>query len=139
MNPMQRWWLLGEEAPTLVADLPPPWRGSVAGWATPTALPPALDTVLATHATVLVLLAGEGASRVVSDNEHAFRALLHARGLTHQVLHPLDGSHRLPLRRLLGMEATPPPPQRPLWRCEACSDPDCEHRLFQRLLAQRAG
>ncbi|WP_198969475.1 AAA family ATPase [Xylophilus sp. ASV27] len=25
------------------------------------------------------------------------------------------------------------------WSCEACSDPDCEHRLFTRLLAGRAG
>lgn len=23
------------------------------------------------------------------------------------------------------------------WRCDSCSDPDCEHRLFGRLLAQR--
>jgi len=25
------------------------------------------------------------------------------------------------------------------WSCEACSDPDCEHRLFARLLAGRTG
>lgn len=25
------------------------------------------------------------------------------------------------------------------WQCEACSDPDCEHRLFSALLARRGG
>ncbi|NIM43698.1 MAG: AAA family ATPase [Hydrogenophaga sp.] len=25
------------------------------------------------------------------------------------------------------------------WQCEACSDPDCEHRLFSALLARRSG
>lgn len=25
------------------------------------------------------------------------------------------------------------------WSCESCSDPDCEHRLFSALLAQRNG
>lgn len=133
------WWLLGEQAPVLVADLPPPWRESVIGWTEPGSWAEALDELSSRAGVLLILLAGEGSARVVSRTEQAFRSTLHARGLAHLVLHPLDGSHRLPLRRLLGMEATPPPPQRPLWRCDACSDPDCEHRLFQRLLAQRTG
>lgn len=45
------------------------------------------------------------------------------------------------LAELLGLAPAQPAPPRP-WRawagCEACSDPDCEHRLFQDLLARRS-
>ncbi|CAM3741516.1 hypothetical protein [Paracidovorax anthurii] len=30
------------------------------------------------------------------------------------------------------------PPQ-PVWQCEKCSDPECEHQLFQRLIARPPG
>jgi len=44
------------------------------------------------------------------------------------------------LAPLVGVPASatePSPRAGPIWRCEKCSDPECEHRLFRDLLARR--
>lgn len=139
MSPVRRWWLLGATAPALAVQLPTPWLDTVRAWPQASVLAEALERHVRLDAITLVLLAGDGAARTVPRDEQAFRALLHARGLAHHVLYPISGSHHLALRRLLGIERAPALPEWKLWRCETCADPDCEHRLFQRLMERRSG
>jgi len=101
-----------------------------------------LDSVLATPdqgGHFLHLLLGGGV-----EDAH-WRGLLQREGLGYSVLHgdatqqttaawallaPLAG---LPLA---GTDAAPER-SAAAWRCEKCSDPECEHRLFRDLLAGR--
>ncbi|HYP84030.1 hypothetical protein [Variovorax sp.] len=100
-----------------------------------------LDSVLATPGdrALLHLLLGGGV-----EDAH-WRGLLQREGLGYSVLHgdatqqttaawallaPLAG---LPLA---GTDAAPER-SAAAWRCEKCSDPECEHRLFRDLLAGR--
>ncbi len=89
-----------------------------------------------------VLPAGE--ARRQEAHDAALRGLLQALGWGHQVFYG-NVDARLRHALLLGGAAMPerfPPPgnARPAlaWSCEKCSDPECEHRLFQRLLTPAA-
>ena len=69
--------------------------------------------------------------------ESAWRDALHAAHIPYQTVWPDDGSHAAPVRRLMGLSPTPARRLYNPWPCEDCSDPGCEHRLFQDLIAQR--
>lgn len=71
------------------------------------------------------------------EAELAIRAELNRANLPFQVLFADGGNHLSPVRRALGLEPTPTRTEYAPWSCEACSDPVCEHRLFQRLLAEK--
>ena len=85
----------------------------------------------------LVLLATDAAATCGLPQEQALRQTLSDLGLAHQVVYPQQGSHDQALRLLLGLVQRRPMPGRLSAACEKCSDPDCEHRLFQDLLARR--
>ena len=85
----------------------------------------------------LVLLAADEADSAALAQEQALRLSLTGRGLAYQVVYPLQGSHHEALGLLLGLTQRRPRPGRLSAACEKCSDPDCEHRLFQDLLARR--
>ncbi|WP_244875525.1 hypothetical protein [Paracidovorax avenae] len=77
-------------------------------------------------------------------HDAALRGLLQALGWGHQVFYG-NADARLRHALLLGGAATlerfrNPDSARPAlaWSCEKCSDPECEHRLFQRLLTPAA-
>lgn len=64
------------------------------------------------------------------------RSILQTEGIGHRVVYG-SGPARLEaaLHALgLGPPRTEPPRAARPWSCEACSDPECEHRLFRRLL-----
>lgn len=77
----------------------------------------------------------------------AQRQTLHALGLSYQVLRGSRADRTMQALHSLSSclpELVPHLPQtgvvsrRPgAWTCDACSDPDCEHRSFTALLAQR--
>ncbi len=73
------------------------------------------------------------------------RRELQAAGIGFQTIYG-QGAQRLraalgAIGNALGRELTPDDPAlregSGRWQCEACSDPDCEHRLFRALLARR--
>lgn len=81
----------------------------------------------------------------------ALRDLLHALGWTYVVFYGPPAARVRQARALLepagaamatdSLPAARPRPvnqREPAWGCEKCSDPDCERRLFQRLLTQDA-
>lgn len=97
---------------------------------------------IGTPALVLLLAPLDAAGEA---EDLRWRARLAQAGIGYSVLHGqtkarLDAALAL-LRPLLGMPAAqaaaPPTPTRWAWTCEKCSDPSCEHRLFQDLLASR--
>lgn len=74
----------------------------------------------------------------------AIRRELQAAGLAFQTIHG-HGQTRAEqalraIGRCLGLDLTTTEPSltsgRRAWNCEECSDPDCEHRLFSKLLAR---
>ena len=75
----------------------------------------------------------------------AIRHRLQAAALPYQTVYGNgEARSRQALRAIgtaLGQALTPSDPAWPqgrrAWNCEKCSDPDCEHRLFTRLLSQR--
>lgn len=84
------------------------------------------------------------ARRRQEPHDAALRGLLQALGWRHHVFYG-NADARLRHALLLGGAATPerlrpPGAVRPAlaWSCEKCSDPECEHRLFQRLLTPAA-
>ena len=87
----------------------------------------------------VVLLAPEanGHDATALQQEDAWRQALQSAGIPYQTLWPDQGSHGLALRRLMGLAPTPARRLYNPWPCDGCSDPACEHRLFQDLLAQR--
>lgn len=70
--------------------------------------------------------------------EDVFRHLLNAARLPFQALYPQAGRHLPALLRALGWAQPDPIPRRMRRACVDCLEPDCEHRLFHDLLAQRA-
>lgn len=110
-------------------------------------LPEALRHAL--HSATAVLLMGlDGPTEVTADDQRLDRLLRHwlqqAR-VAHQVLYGQTRQRlQQALQALAGPLGLPPEAVPPLavsqavWRCEACSDPDCEHRLFTALLRSRA-
>ncbi len=71
--------------------------------------------------------------------EAGFRAQLLQSGSAYSVVYPDDDGW---LHGVLHACGHAPRPERQTlrrWACDACSDPDCEHRLFQDLLARRPG
>jgi HTH-type transcriptional repressor of NAD biosynthesis genes len=82
---------------------------------------------------------------VRSDTDALLRRELQAAGLPFQTIYG-QGPRRLQsalraVGRALGRSLLPYDERLrqgpPNWQCEACSDPDCEHRLFSALLARR--
>lgn len=81
-------------------------------------------------------------------DHQALRKALHAQQLSYQVLRgaPQDRQAQalsslrpwLPELATL-LPATGVASRRPGWSCSECSDPECEHRSFTALLAQREG
>jgi hypothetical protein len=91
--------------------------------------PPALTLLLASDA---------------QPGDSGLREQLACAGIPFSVLYGdaaarLQGAWRL-LVPLLGLPGPPPEPVGRLWNwsCDKCSDPVCEHRLFQDLLARRS-
>ena len=85
-------------------------------------------------------------SAAVRDaTDAALRRQLQAAALPYQTVYGQgEARTRQALRAIgsaLGQTLTPNDPAWPQgrrpWRCETCSDPDCEHRLFTQLLQQR--
>ncbi|ABM31911.1 hypothetical protein [Paracidovorax citrulli] len=77
-------------------------------------------------------------------HDAALRSLLQALGWGHHVFYG-NADARLRHALMLAGAATPERLQSPgaarpalAWSCEKCSDPECEHRLFQRLLTPTA-
>lgn len=82
---------------------------------------------------------------VRADTDALLRRALQAAGLPFQTIYG-QGPQRLQsalraVGRALGTELLPEDGRLregpPSWQCEACSDPECEHRLFSALLARR--
>lgn len=94
--------------------------------------PPASTPVLC------LLLAAQPGNAAAAHTEDRWRTLLAAHGLAHGVVYPDTNGHADALRRACGLAARPPHQTLKRWACDACSDSDCEHRLFQDLLAQQA-
>ena len=92
------------------------------------------------HPTLTLLIASE-------DGDHGLRERLARERIAYSVLcgnaaDRLAGAWQL-LKPLLNLPQEPaaPEPTRRAWRwaCDKCSDPACEHRLLQDLLAGRSG
>ncbi|NIC40600.1 hypothetical protein [Aquabacterium sp. A08] len=104
--------------------------------------PEALETAVRVGAGPrlrLLLLVADRPVAAEAAQEQAFRHALGALGLAYQVIYPLAGDHAAAVRQALGLAPAAPRRLRPRWACQDCLDPACEHRLFQDLLAQRAG
>ncbi len=71
--------------------------------------------------------------------DEAFRGLLLRRGDAHSVVHADDDGWMNGVLRACRYANRPEHQTLRRWACDACSDPDCEHRLFQDLLARRPG
>lgn len=97
----------------------------------------------------LTLLLGTNGSASPGLVESRLRAALHAADVPYQALYGDGAMHARQARKALQSTAgrRPPAPLAPepaglparlrAWGCEKCSDPECEHQLFQRLLAAR--
>lgn len=97
----------------------------------------------------LTLLLGTNGSASPGLVESRLRAALHAADVPYQALYGDGAMHAHQARKALQATAgrRPPAPPAPelaglparlrAWGCEKCSDPECEHQLFQRLLAAR--
>ena len=92
---------------------------------------------------LVLLLASPDAHGEAQDLR--WRERLAQAGIAFSVLHGnaqarLDGAWRL-IEPLLGIAPSPDPraasPARWTWTCDKCSDPACEHRLFQDLVQGR--
>jgi len=87
--------------------------------------------------TTVLLLAHDSPSPADAQLDDAWRAALWKSQVPHQVIYGTEETLVTHAAQALGL--LPMPPRRTMapWACEKCSDPDCEHRLFQDLLAQR--
>ena len=97
----------------------------------------------------LTLLLGTNGSASPGLAESRLRAALHAADVPYQALYGDGAMHARQARKALqataGRRPHAPPAPEPAglparlraWSCEKCSDPECEHQLFQRLLAAR--
>jgi len=105
--------------------------------------------IAATHKATFALTLLQGRdSAVPTPADEALRSALMAAGAPFQVLYGTPAVRALQalnaIAALTGQRRTPAPagaPDRPqrlrAWGCEKCSDPECEHALFQRLLQSR--
>ena len=127
-----RCWLLGEDAPQVLAqsNVSDEWAIQAFGSA-PCFRQALLQTADAGSIRMLLLC---HVSIRANPQEEAMRALLQASGLGFQVVFAESGDFLAPIRRNLGLEPRPDRPEYSPWNCEACSDPECEHRLFRRLI-----
>jgi len=152
----RRVWLLGAPAALPAALLP--WlrlRHADQEWCALTDVPADGDPVCtgAAAAEAAVLISREPLAPADLAVENRLRLWLQARGWPYAVLYwPIPGGPgdsvavlAARLAERLGLVTAPPaaePPVRQPWHplggCEACSDPACEHRLFQDLLARRS-
>ncbi len=71
--------------------------------------------------------------------EAAFRTLLQQQGTAYSVVYADDAGWLQGVLQACGHATRPERQTMRRWACDACSDPDCEHRLFQDLLARRPG
>lgn len=94
-----------------------------------------------TPGTKLLLLSPPqtNATNTALAAEAAFRTLLLQRGMSYSVVHAEDGGWLQGVLQACGHATRPERQTLRRWACDACSDPDCEHRLFQDLLARRPG
>jgi len=142
----QRLWLLGPGATALAARLAHDARWPLcphAAWPlTPAETGPDFVaawgglTAQAQAESVLVLLAGDAAA-APCHQETSLRQVLDALPVAFQIVFAPQGHHDEGLHRWLGWTPRPRHRGRLSALCEKCSDPDCEHRLFQDLVAQR--
>ena len=127
-----RCWLLGRDAPQVLAQV-----GVADGWETQAfSEAPALRIALSQSgaaASIRILLLCHASTRS-NPQEDELRAALQASGIGFQVIFPESGDFMSPIRRSLGLEARPVRPEYSPLSCEACSDPECVHRLFRRLI-----
>lgn len=87
--------------------------------------------------TTVLLLAHDTPSPADAQADDAWRAALWKSQVPHQVIYGTDETVVTHAAQALGLLPMPPRRTMAAWACEKCSDPDCEHRLFQDLLAQR--
>jgi len=130
--------LLGAEGAALLRELAPRLQGT--GF-----FAQVIDRgAMLTPAPSLVLLLAASDAAGEAQELH-WREMLAQAGIGYSVLHGdeaarLDAAWRL-IRPLLGQAPAPDPRGEPgtrwSWSCEKCSDPACEHRLFQDLLQGR--
>ena len=88
--------------------------------------------------TRVLLLAHDTPSPADAKADDAWRAALWKAQVPHQVIYGTEETLTTHAAQALGL--LPMPPRRTMapWACEKCSDPDCEHRLFQDLLKHRS-
>jgi hypothetical protein len=87
--------------------------------------------------TTVLLLAQDQPDVTEMAAEQDLRTTLWEHHIPHQVIYGNTKSFTTQACQVLGL--MPMPARRTMvpWNCEKCSDPECEHRLFQSLLAQR--
>ena len=102
----------------------------------------------------VVLLLGLGPQGthdpVLTLADETLRTQLMSMGVSFQVIHGDANQHLQEAQHAVAQRLRPLDPERaarwmrediaPRWQgvCDACSDPDCEHRLFRRLIAPNA-
>ena len=67
------------------------------------------------------------------------RGILDESGIAYRVVYGQGPERLAAALAALGWGEAPAGRLERVWRCEKCSDPECEHRLFTALLAQRGG
>lgn len=148
----------GEEGPprTIAIDADAPlqrWAHAQAGGEPGAAASePGLLVAMARHKPDfhLTLLLGCDGGPAAAPVDGLLRAALMQASVAFQVLHGTAQTRELQGRKALQSLMPRRPPPAPAagaaavatarlraWGCEKCSDPECEHRLFQRLLASR--
>lgn len=87
--------------------------------------------------TRVLLLAHDTPAPADAQADDAWRAALWKSQVPHQVIYGTEETLVTHAAQALGL--LPMPARRTMapWACEKCSDPDCEHQLFQDLIAQR--
>lgn len=126
-------WLLGRDAPQVLAQVGVAHGWEIQAFSEAPAFRIALSQSVAA-ASIRILLLCHASTRF-HPQEDELRATLQATGLGFQVIFPESGDFVPPIRRSLGLELRPVRPEYSPWSCEACSDPECEHRLFRRLIS----
>lgn len=85
-----------------------------------------------------LLLVGDAPGPEALEREDRFRALLTEHRLAFSAVYPDASGWANGVAQACGLLPRPERQTLRRWACDACSDPDCEHRLFRDLLSRQA-